>query len=142
MNVKRIEPGRYNKELANALEREDAFKVPDWVLFVKSGTHNERPITEEGFWFKRAASILRQIYIREVVGVERLRTRYGGRKERGARPGEFRKSGGKIIRMILQQAEEAGFLEKAEGKSKGRKLTSRGKEFMEKIADKLGEKNE
>jgi small subunit ribosomal protein S19e len=68
-----------------------------------------------------------------VVGVERLRTRYGGRKQRGQRPPEFRKGGGKIIRTILQQAESAGFLEKVKEKRSGRKLTVKGREFMEEV---------
>lgn len=134
-DVKSIEAGKYNKLLAEALKKIDNFKAPEWIDFVKSGTHNARPITEEDFWHKRAASILRQIYLREVVGVERLRTRYGGRKDRGMRPAEFRKSSGKIIRLILQQGEQAGLLEKAKTKKKGRQLTEKGKEFLEQTAD-------
>ncbi|NCO11481.1 30S ribosomal protein S19e [Candidatus Pacearchaeota archaeon CG_4_9_14_0_2_um_filter_39_13] len=140
MDIKRIEAGKYNKALAQALKEVKEFKAPDWVSFVKSGTHSERTIAEEDFWYKRAASILRQVSIRGTVGVERLRTRYGGRKDRGTKPDEFRKAGGKIIRMILQQAEEAGFLEKSKGKKKGRQLTDKGKEFLDDVASKAGEK--
>jgi small subunit ribosomal protein S19e len=66
--------------------------------------------------------------------VERLRTRYGGVKNRGSRPSEFRKGGGSIIRKILQQAESAGLLEKSKGKKSGRQLTQEGKEFLEGLA--------
>src|SRR3989344_2075109 len=104
-NVKTTNPIKYNLMLAEALKKENLFEKPDWVDFVKTSTHKKRPTTEPDFWHKRAASILRQIYIKEVVGVERLRTRYGGKKDRGVQPPEFRKSGGKIIRKILQQAE-------------------------------------
>ena len=130
-DIRTIEPGKYNKLLAEALKNQPEFKKPDWVDFVKTSTHKQRPVSEEDFWFKRTASILRQIYINNVVGVERLRTRYGGRKDRGAKPPEFRKSGGKIIRVILQQAESAGFLEKVKGKKSGRKLTDKGRVFLE-----------
>ncbi len=138
VDVKSIEAGKYNKILAEALKKDKNFESPEWVEFVKSGAHKERPINEEDFWHKRAASILRQIYIKDIVGVERLRTRYGGKKNRGKRPSEFRSGGGKIIRLILQQAEKAGLVEKSQEKKKGRKLTAKGKEFLEKIAD--GEK--
>ena len=69
------------------------------------------------------------------VGVNRLKTRYGSRKNRGMRPEVFRKSSGKIIRTILQQAEKAELLEKTNelGRRSGRKLTEKGKEFMEAI---------
>ena len=130
-DVKSIEAGKYNVILADALKKIDEFKKPEWVDFVKSGTHKARPIGEVDFWQKRAASILRQIYIRGIVGVGRLRTRYGGRKDRGMQPPEFRKSGGKIIRTLLQQAESAGLIEKSKEKRAGRKLTEKGKSFME-----------
>ena len=118
--------------LSKSIEKKiDEFKKPEWVDFVKSGTHKARPIAEVDFWQKRAASILRQIYIRGIVGVGRLRTRYGGRKDRGMQPPEFRKSGGKIIRTLLQQAESAGLIEKSKEKRAGRKLTEKGKSFME-----------
>ena len=136
--VKSIEAGKYNSMLAEALKKDKSFEKPDWVDFVKTGVGKMRPNIEPDFWHRRAASILRQIYIKEVVGVQRLRTRYGNRKKRGMKPKRFYKGGGKIIRVLLQQSEKAGLLMKAEGKKKGRKLTSKGKELLEKIAD--GEK--
>ncbi len=133
MNIRTIEAAKYNSKLAEALKKLDEFQSPEWIDFVKSGANKSRPINEPDFWYKRTASILRQIYIHEIVGVQRLRTRYGGRKDRGNEPKKFVRGGGKIIRLILQQAEKAGFLEKAEGQKKGRKLTAEGKKFMEKI---------
>ena len=130
-DVRSIESHRYNKVLAEALKKEKFFEPPQWSLYVKSSVARARPINEEDFWFKRAASILRQVYIKEIVGVERLKTRYGGRKDRGMQPPEFRKSGGKIIRTLLQQAESAGLIEKSKEKRAGRKLTEKGKSFME-----------
>lgn len=134
IDIRTIEAGKYNSMLAEALKSIAEFKKPEWIDFVKSSTHKARPIAEPDFWHKRAASILRQIYIRGIVGVERLRTRYGGRKDRGQRPPEFRKGGGKIIRTILKQAESAGLIEKVKEKKPGRKLTQKGKEFLEEVA--------
>ncbi len=127
----------YNLKLAEALKKIPEFKKPEWVEFVKSGTGKERPIEDKDFWYKRAASILRQIYIKKIVGVNRLRTRYGSKKKRGIKPERFRKSGGKIIRTILQQADKAGFTEifKEKGKKAGRQLTEKGKKFLENIGD-------
>lgn len=133
-DIRVIEPGKYNKLLAEALKKEKLFEKPEWVDFVKTGTQKARPSSDEEFWHKRAASILRQIYLKGTVGVQRLRTRYGGRKDRGMKPPVFMKSGGKIIRVILQQAEAAGFLEKSKAKKAGRMLTVKGKEFLESLA--------
>jgi len=138
-SIMSIEAGKYNKFLAKALKEEEEFKAPEWVEFVKSGVGKQRPIEDKEFWEKRAASILRQIYINEVVGVQRLRTRYGNKKNRGGKPSKFKRGSGKIIRVILQQAEEAGFVEKSEGVKKGRKLTAKGKTFMESVNVSSGE---
>lgn len=128
-----LDPQEYNEKLAVALKKIKEFEMPEWVGFVKTSTARERPAFDDDFWYKRAASILRQIAIRKVVGVGRLRTRYGGKKDRGNKPEEFRKGGGKIIRVILQQAEQAGFVEKIKGKKSGRKLTEQGKKFLEDV---------
>jgi small subunit ribosomal protein S19e len=68
-----------------------------------------------------------------IVGVERLRTRYGGRKDRGMKPAKFVKGGGKIIRVVLQQSDLVGFTEKVKSKRSGRQLTKKGKDFMESL---------
>ena len=129
----------YNLKLAEALKKVPEFQEPEWTKFVKSGTAKQRPVEDIDFWYKRAASILRQIYKRKIVGVSRLRTRYGSRKSRGFKPEEFRKSSGKIIRTILQQADKAGLTEIAKtikgvkSRRPGRQLTEKGKKFLEEI---------
>lgn len=132
MGVYDLSPEEYNTKLAKELEKMPEFEAPGWSYFVKTSVARARP-PAEGFWHKRAASVLRQVYIKGVLGVSRLKTRYGGRKKRGVKPEEFRKGSGKIIRVILQQAEKAGLLEKSEGKKKGRKLTGKGIKFLEGI---------
>jgi small subunit ribosomal protein S19e len=138
-SVYEINAQEFNLKLAEALKKVPEFKKPEWVDFVKSGSGKERPIEDEDFWFKRAASILRQIYKKKIVGVSRLRTKYGNKKDRGMKPEKFRRAGGKIIRTILQQADKAGFTEiqKAvkgvRSKKPGRILTEKGKEFLEGI---------
>lgn len=134
-----LDAQEYNLKLAEALKKVSEFKMPEWAEFVKSGPAKERPIDEPDFWFKRAASILRQIYKKKLVGVNRLRTRYGSKKNRGYKPEEFRRAGGKIIRAILQQSDAAGFTEIAEDvkgvkkRKPGRQLTQKGKKFMEEV---------
>ena len=127
--------GEYNTKLANILKDMPEFKQPDWSQFVKSGPAKVRPPQDPNFWHKRAASIIRQIYTHKVVGVNRLKTRYGSLKNRGVQPEKFKRASGKIIRTILQQAEKAGLLEKfnESGKRAGRILTKQGKELLESV---------
>ena len=134
-----LDAHEYNKKLAETLKKIPEFKAPEWASYVKSGPSKERPIDDEDFWYKRAASVLRQVYRKWTVGVNRLRTKYGSKKNRGMRPEKFVKSGGKIIRTILQQADKAGFTEIAQTvrgvrrKRPGRVLTAQGKKFLEDI---------
>lgn len=139
MAVYDIDAQEYNLKLAEALKKIPEFKPPKWLESVKSGPAKERPIDDPDFWYKRAASILKQIYKNKIVGVNRLRTKYGSKKNRGYRPEKFKKAGGKIIRTILQQSDKGGFTEiakqvKGVRKSKpGRQLTKKGIEFVEEI---------
>ena len=129
----------YNLKLAEALKQIPEIKQPEWAEYVKSGAAKERPIDDEDFWHKRTASILRQIYKKGILGVSRLRTKYGSKKNRGFAPEEFRKASGKIIRTILQQTDSSGLTEIAKevkgvrSKKPGRQLTDKGKKFMEDI---------
>ncbi len=128
---------KFNDKLASELKEIEEFAMPQWAYFVKTSVARARPPMDYDFWYQRAASVLRQVYVKGVIGVNRLRTRYGGRKDRGMKPPKFRKGSGKILRTILQQAEKAGFLEKVKGgkgKASGRKLTDKGKKFLEETA--------
>ncbi len=131
MSIYNISHREFNNKLAEKLKKIHEFKAPEWSFFVKSSVARQRLPTEEDFWYKRIASILRQLYIKRNIGVNRLKTRYGGKKNRGARPSRFKKGSGKIIRTIMQQAEKAGLVEKIE--KKGRKLTEEGKKMLESI---------
>lgn len=139
MTIYDIESQEYNLKLAEALKQIPEFKQPEWSILIKSGPAKERPIEDPDFWHKRSASILRQIYKNKKAGVMRLRTKYGSKKNRGYQPETFKKAGGKIIRTILQQADQAGFTEitkavkGAKAKRIGRQLTVKGKEFLEDI---------
>ena len=134
-----MNPQEYNVKLAEALKKVPEIQEPEWAKFVKSSSSKERPIEDTDFWYKRTASILKQIYKRKIIGVSRLRTKYGSKKNRGSKPERFVRAGGKIIRTILQQTDKAGFTmcikdpKNLKQKKAGRQLTDMGKKFMEEI---------
>ena len=133
-NIYEIPAAEYNKKLAAKLKENPEITMPEWALYVKTGVSKVRPPIDNDWWHARMASILRQIYINGIVGVGRLRTKYGSRKNRGVKPEVFMKASGKIIRLMLQQAEKAGLLEKVkEGRRFGRRLTKSGKQFLEDV---------
>jgi small subunit ribosomal protein S19e len=127
------DPQAFNIALSAELKKFPEIVPPQWAFFVRTGVSKQRVPESKDFWYTRTASILRQLYLNGVVGVERLRTRYGSRKDRGVRPAKFRKSSGKIIRLILQQAEKAGLVEKVKDTQFGRRLTKKGRDFLDAI---------
>ncbi len=114
--------------VAKQLESNAEIKAPEWVNAVKTGSHAERTPDEEGFWFKRCASLLLSLSKRP-SGVQRLRNKYGGRTTHTVGGHHHRKAGGKIIRLALQQLEKAGFIKK---EKTGRTVSPAGISFMEK----------
>ena len=121
--------------VAEELKKLEEIKPPEWASLVKTGSHKQRPPQQEDWWYIRAASVLRTVYLHGPVGVERLRTKYGGRKDRGVRPEHFRKASGHIIRLILQQLEEAGLVEKVPGR--GRKIAKKGISLLDRKAAEI-----
>lgn len=129
-------PSKYLiEEVAQKLKTE--IEQPIFVDYVKSGVHKERAPQREDWFYVRLASILYRTLKWNVIGTERLRSYYGGRKRRGVKTEHFRKASGKVIRTAVQKLEEKNYLEKA--KPKGRKLTGKGQKLLNE-ASKLVEK--
>jgi small subunit ribosomal protein S19e len=108
---------------------------PTWSYYVKTGRHAERVPTQPDIWYIRCASLLRRIYLEGPVGVERLRTVYGGRAKKGMRREHFYKASGSWIRKPLQQLEKANLITKLD--NKGRIVTDKGRSLIDRIAFKL-----
>lgn len=117
-----------------AQDLQKKIQMPDWARFVKTGVHKERPPEQSNWWYLRAASILRNVYLNGPVGVERLRSVYGGKKSLGHQPTHTFKSGGKIIRAVLQDLERAKLIESVIKPKRGRKVTREGQRFLDNIA--------
>lgn len=118
---------------AKELKSVPEIKTPEWVLMVKSGSHNERVPEDEDFFYMRCASILRILLIakRPMIGVRRLQQKYGGRTQHTVGRAHHRKAGGKVIRVAMQQLEKAGLIKK--GKA-GRVIAKAGVKLLEKAA--------
>ncbi len=113
-------------------EHVPSVKPPTWALFVKTGPHKERVPDNPDWWYYRAASILRKLYLAEgPIGIETFRVIYGGLQRRGVAPPHFRKCGGSHIRKILQQLEQAGLVAKTK---EGRVITPQGRALLDRIA--------
>ncbi len=126
--------GELVERLAEKLKEFDEIEPPEWANYVKTGRHKERPPEDPNWWYTRVAAVLRRVYMDGPVGVERLRTYFGGRQDRGSRPERFRKGSGSIVRKALQQLEEAGLVEKTE---EGRVVTPEGRSLVDSVAHEI-----
>jgi len=135
VTVREVEAGKLVDKLKEELKKVEDIKSPDWARFAKSGSHRQRPPEQKDFWYVRASSVLRRIYLDGPVGVERLRSYYGGGRGGSYAPPRFRKASGSVVRKILQQLEKAGLVEKA---AKGRKVTAKGQKLLDRIAKEAG----
>lgn len=109
--------------------------APEWAAFVKTGAHKERPPTQDDWWHIRAASMLRKVGILGPIGTQKLRRKYGGRKNMGYAPEQFRVGSGNITRTILQQLEAAKLVTQVDKEGrKGRVLTPSGNALLDKAA--------
>ncbi|MEM2875692.1 MAG: 30S ribosomal protein S19e [Candidatus Bathyarchaeia archaeon] len=116
-------------------ENVDEITPPEWASIVKTGSHAERIPENEDWWYLRCASLLRKIYMKGPIGVERLRSFYGGRKNRGVRREKAVKGSGAIIRIALKQLEKVGYVETIN--KRGRVITPRGMKLLDQLASEI-----
>ena len=116
-----------------AKDLKEIIKQPEWTPYVKTGNHKQRPPADKEWFFTRAAAILRTVALRGPIGVSKLRTKYGGRKNSGYRPEHFVKGSGSVVRRALQELDKAGLTVQAEkGIHKGRIATPKGMKMLAK----------
>lgn len=118
-----------NKTVAAQLKGK--IHAPAWAEFVKTSNHKQRQPESKDWWYERAASILVKIKDKGPIGTNKLRTIYGGNKNRGVKPGKFKVAAGNHIRKILQQLESVGFVKQTDiNGHKGRIITKQGLEVL------------
>jgi small subunit ribosomal protein S19e len=133
------DPQKLIREAAKELKKIEELTPPEWAGFVKTGHFKQRPPMEEDWWYMRSAAVLRSVYRLGPIGTNKLRAKYGGKKNRGVEPEIAAKGSGAIIRKVLQQLEKAGLIKKTEKKKgdKGRIITPKGMSFLDKIATRI-----
>ncbi|MGL6299035.1 MAG: 30S ribosomal protein S19e [Methanobacteriaceae archaeon] len=121
-------------QVAKDLSEKDNINAPEWSILVKTGVHKERKPENVDWWYVRCATLLRRVYIDGPVGINSLRTFYGGKKDRGFKPEKFKKGSGAIIRGALHQLEAEGLIAKEDT---GRVITPAGRSFLDKTSQSL-----
>ena len=120
--------------LKDYLKKSGIINVPPFINYSKTGSQAERPPFDSDWYFYRAASILRKIYIYGPLSVKDLSKNYGGRKQRGFYLAHSQPAGMKHIRKILLDLEAAGLIKKTKA---GRELTGKGISTVDKISSDI-----
>ena len=131
--VRDISADDFIKSYAEHLKNSDKFELPVWADTVKTAVFKELAPYGEDWYYIRAASIARQVYLRPGTGVGGLQKWYGGNYRRGTRSEHFRKAASGIIRSVLIQLEEMRVVEKVPG-GNGRRMTRVGQQDLDRIA--------
>lgn len=129
-----VPPAKLIEGLKAELKKIPAIKPTDWASFVKTGTNKQKIPEEEDWWYTRSASILCKIYKNGPIGIQRLKRRYAGKKNRGYKPDRMRGGSGAVIKHILLQLEDAGFAKKTR---RGRIITGEGTSLLDRISHKV-----
>lgn len=121
---------------AVAAELDDELDAPDWTEFTKTGSARELPPEQDDFWAVRGASLLRKVAIDGPVGVDKLATAYGDAKQGSTRyrvrPNRKTSGSRKLVRTLLQQLEDAGYVSNNE--KRGREVTGEGRALLDETA--------
>jgi len=129
-----VPPSLLLPPLAAELRTRGAVTPPTWATFVKTGVHKERAPVEPDWWYLRSASVLRKIYVSGHVGIQRLSSEYGGKRDRGSSPYHARSGSRAILREIVQQLEKSGLVKPY--KNLGRRVSPEGQKLLDQVSQK------
>lgn len=131
------------KAYAEHLKNSDKFDLPVWSDTVKTAVFKELAPYGDDWYYIRAASIARRVYLRPGIGMGQLQKWYGGSYRNGTKTEHFRKAASGIIRSVLIQLEDMKVVEKVS--AGGRRMTVVGQQDLDRIAGSVfraGEEDE
>ncbi|CAL8289974.1 unnamed protein product [Merluccius merluccius] len=132
VTVKDVNQQEFVRALAAFLKKSGKLKVPDWVDLVKLAKHKELGPSDDNWFYVRAASTVRHLYLRGGAGVGSMTKIYGGRKRNGVCPAHFSVGSKNVARKVLQALELLKMVEK--DPNGGRRVTSQGTRDLDRIA--------
>jgi len=132
VSVYDVPPEALISRLAERLKNDGRLNPPEWADFVKTGVHRQKAPIQNDWWYIRVAAVLRKVYVKGPIGVERLSSEFGGSSDRGARPYRAKKGSRAIVRTALKQLEEMGYVVNEKGK--GRSVSPPGRSLLDNVS--------
>jgi small subunit ribosomal protein S19e len=134
--VKDCDAAQFIAALAEHFKKSGKLELPEWHDLVKTATFKEMCPLDPDWYYVRAASIARRVYLRGGTGVGAFSNVYGGSAHKGVAPAHFAKAARGCIRHILKQLQEIDIVGKKKDKN-GRYITQNGQRELDTIAGQL-----
>ncbi|KAJ8287684.1 hypothetical protein COCON_G00003430 [Conger conger] len=135
VTVKDVNQQEFVRALGAFLKKSGKLKVPEWVDTVKLAKHKELAPCDENWFYTRAASAVRHLYLRGGVGVGSMTKIYGSRQRNGVCPAHFSRGSKNVARKVLQALEGLKMVER--DPNGGRRLTPQGHRDLDRIAGQV-----
>ncbi|XP_038135265.1 40S ribosomal protein S19 [Cyprinodon tularosa] len=139
VTVKDVNQQEFVKALSAFLKKSGKLKVPEWVDTGKLARHKELAPCDDNWFYTRAASTARHLYLRGGVGVGAMIKIYGGRQRNGVCPAHFSVGSRNVARKVLQALDGLKMVEK--DPNGGRRLTPQGQRDLDRIAGQVASAN-
>merc|ERR1712141_516316 len=133
--VKDVDQQKFVVALAAFFKKSGKMKPMNNNDIMKLASFKEMAPNDPDWFYVRAASMARHLYMREPCGVGAFTKIYGGPKDRGTKPSHFARGSGNVARKCLQQLEALKIVESHE--DGGRKLSSTGRRDLDRIAAQM-----
>ncbi|KAI5191925.1 small subunit ribosomal protein S19e [Nematocida minor] len=143
MKIEEVCPVKFIDILSKALKEEKQLEKPEEAAYIKTGHGREMPPDSADWYYVRAASILRKLYMEELTNPEKSKHGfgvmwfarvYGGAKNNGHKPSHTVSGSKSLVRRILQSLENIKLVSKLS--MGGRKLSPNGLSYLQGMADK------
>jgi len=122
--------------LAEHLKKSGKFELPDWHDIVKTSVGRELAPLDPDWYYVRAASLLRRVYLRGGTGVGGFAKVYGSSNRITTSRPHFTRAARGLIRHILKQLEGEDLIGKKKDQ-KGRFLTQKGRKDLDTLAGQV-----
>ena len=137
-----VPANKFVNQVAAFFKEKNIIKVPKYALLVKTSKSNDCEPINPDYIFYKAAAICRKLYVTKSknLGVGSLRSMFSKKQRRGCQPPKTFRAGGKIIRELVIQLKNAGYIQNYGGEEEtnsGLFLTKTGRSELDKIASGL-----
>jgi len=131
--VKDVSAAAFIAAFSKYLKQTAKIDLPEWHDLVKTGTHKELCPQDPDWYYVRAASMARKVYLRGGTGIGAFTKVYGSRRRKDCRARHFHPAAKGVLRHVLQELEKLDIVGRDKAK-KGRWITKNGQHLLDTVA--------